>query len=1010
MGNCINMASTDYKSAYEILKHPFSGLRRQVADKFFAQKLLLDDFMEISKALLEEAKQNSKISAADLSLEIKKAYQFLKHGETDEIPDVSDSPRQLIWGMALACSESDPEVRKNWPAKLGSSPIHKLKVWNDIKNSPTANMELRRHAFMIRKMSFLPDEENIAMRWGSCNYPDVGFYFDKENNRINLDLLWGLVGGFEHSRAIQLHEIGHGYGTLSFGKKMEALKKEFDELNKKAREGKITKEEYQRLREVEREHRFRFMIFDEAENSYANRFATNASGMIKQDVGYDLNAVETQLFTVGESLEKNKNGIVEVEDTLANRAQNLKRAIRLSFFVNNGIVKDEPEEWRKLGVNIDWIEYRTADNQKVSGMEAFKKLRDMTSSLEELQIKERDYYKSDEEVYQLVLDYADKRADIIDNIFDMYAMQYFEESIREKEQEGQEQHGENNASNNGNGQDSSNNMSSNSSGSSGMSQSGGSSDEDSEQNESSGNESGKKDNAGADDSNEDKNLEEKEGGKGGKDGKSENEEEKEDGKGGKDGKSENEEEKEGGKGGKGGKSENEEEKEDGKGGKGGKSENEEEKEGGKGGKGGKSENEEDGENDGSEDVDEKEEFENLFKKMPKADKDMPPLKDMPASPEEVYKKKINKLKKKTQQEEGEGEDFQNVMEIIRQSSDTSKQDASTTRSFSLSEGAVPFSMPKTLMPENEYSKIIADNFDLIEKLKSKFIDLQNEYYDETDGVEVRSLVPESGNLKVDLPSYIERLKKQIKGEELQEEDFRNFIVNDVGKDQVKAPIDIVILIDNSGSMSYAGTDQFAIELACSLFQATRDNPAFNVYVAMMHVPTTWIAKPGDNSIEISQRLATVYHSQRYGDDKISDNIPAVLNEIQKRDTQNKREGLVNFFMITDGNHTDGGYAGGMVEKIIEKSAPITFNWLLTSDINNSWSQDIIEEHNTGVGGQRIEYEDNVSHRNMLEKIMSLIEKRVEDAKKIEAMRVTDKQADISLTLEALGQKNGGCRN
>ena len=396
--------------------------------------------------------------------------------------------------------------------------------------------------------------------------------------------------------------------------------------------------------------------------------------------------------------------------------------------------------------------------------------------------------------------------------------------------------------------------------------------------------------------------------------------------------------------------------------------------------------------------------------MPKADKDMPPLKDMPASPEEVYKKKINKLRKNTQQEEGEGEDFQNVMEIIRQSSDTSKQDTSTTRSFSLSEGAVPFSMPKTLMPENEYSKIIAENFDLIEKLKSKFIDLQNEYYDETDGVEVRSLVPESGNLKVDLPSYIERLKKQIKGEELQEEDFRNFIVNDVGKDQVKAPIDIVILIDNSGSMNYAGTDQFAIELACSLFQATRDNPAFNVYVAMMHVPTTWIAKPGDNSIEISQRLATVYHSDNYGDDKISDNIPAVLNEIQKRDTQNKREGLVNFFMITDGNHTDGGYAAGMVEKIIEKSAPITFNWLLTSDINNSWSQDIIEEHNTGVGGQRIEYEDNVSHRNMLEKIMSLIEKRVEDAKKIEAMRVTDKQADISLTLEALGQKNGGCRN
>ena len=987
MGNCINMATTDYKSAYEILKHPFSGLRRQVAGKFFAQKLILDDFMEINKALLEEAQQNSKISVADLSLEIKKAYHFLKHGEIKEIPDISDSPRQLIWGMALACSESDPEVRKNWPSNLGSCPIHKLKVWNDIKNSTTANVELRRHAFMIRKMYFLPDEENIAMRWGSCDYPSVGFYFDKENNRINLDLLWGLVGGFEHSRAIQLHEIGHAYGTLSFGKKMEALKKEFDELNKKARERKITKEEYQRLREVEREHRYRFMMFDEAENSYANKFAVNASGIIKQDIGYDLNAVETQLFTVGENLEKNKNGIVEVEDTLANRAQNLKHAIRLSFFVNNGIVKDEPEEWRKLGVNIDWIEYRTLENQKVSGMEAFKKLRDMTSSLEDLQIKERDFYKSDEDVYKLAHDFAEKRAGIIDDIFDLYAMQYFEASIREKEQEGKEQQNdeENNHQSNmqQNGQQgTSNNMSQQGGGASQNSQSGENSETDSQQNENNESDKGENDNTNTDDSNKENNLEEKEDGKGGE---SEDTEEKEDGD------SDD--------------SEDIEEKEDGKG---GESKDTEEKEDGKGGE--SKDVEEDGGSDDSKDIEEKEDFENLFKKIPDADKDMPPLRDMPASPEDVYKKKIAKLMKNTQQEEGENEGFQNVMEIIRQTSDTKKQNIEQSqRSFSLSDEVVPFSMPKTLMPENEYSKIIDKNFDLIEKLKSKFIELQNEYYDETDGVEVRSVVPESGNLKVDLSSYVERLKKQIKGEELQEADFENFIVSDVGKDQVKAPIDIAILIDNSGSMTDAHTDQFAIELACSLFQATRDNPAFNVYVAMMHVPTTWIAKPGDNSIEISQRLATVYHSEYYGDDKIGDNIPAVLNEIRNRDVKDKREGLVNFFMITDGDHTDAEHSFNIVENIIDQSAPVTFNWLLTKDIDYSWSRNIIERHKTGIGGQRIEYEDNVKHKNMLEKIMSLIEKRVEDAKKIEAMRVTDKQSNISLTLDVLEQKTSGRR-
>ena len=97
----------------------------------------------------------------------------------------------------------------------------------------------------------------------------------------------------------------------------------------------------------------------------------------------------------------------------------------------------------------------------------------------------------------------------------------------------------------------------------------------------------------------------------------------------------------------------------------------------------------------------------------------------------------------------------------------------------------------------------------------------------------------------------------------------------------------------------------------------------------------------------------------------------------------------------------------MVEGIIEHSDNITFNWLLTQDVGSSYCESTIKRHQTGIGGKRIDYEDEITHRNMLEKIMGLIEKRVEDAKHIEALRTKDKQSDISMILETLGKKNGG---
>lgn len=991
------MTDKNYKSAYEILQHPFSNLRRHVADKFFSKKLTLEDFINISKDLLRESENFDNISTADLSIEIKKAYQFLKNGTTDETPNIKDSPKQLVWGMALACSETDHSIRHNWPQELQREPIYKLQIWNDIKNSATARFELRRHAFMVSKMSFLREEE-ISMKWGSCKYPNVGFYFNQEKNQINLDMLWGLIAGFEHSRAMQLHEIGHGFGTLSFGKKMQDLQQKFDELNQKARTKQIKKDEYRRLLEIEREYKYRFSIFDEAENSYANRFAANSSvfGFVRQDISYDLNSVETQLFNIGNDLEKNKDGFVPPEDTPGNRAYNLQRAIRLSFFVNNGIVEDNPEEWKKLGINIDWIECKTPDGQKISGMEAFKKLRNMTTSLEDLQIKERDYYKSDEEIAKLATEYAEKRCDIIDEIFDQYALQYYEEAIHGKDKETPEEENQNDKQQNNTPNNNVNNNSDNNT-------SNDESPNDEENSENVENQNTEKPN----NDNQDNNSSDKSDGKG--EGEnlgneqvpSEDSTEQSDGKG--EGENLGNEQVSG--------EETIEQSED----------NEQAI------NNGNDQTSTEVSNTSPEDAEQeeqnydnlteeekenlipdkngnikKDEFLALFDTIDE-DQDILPLKDFPNTPEEAYQEKIALITEEMDEEEKEG--FLNIMDIINSTMETNE--ANTFLSATQSQTSEPFSMPKTLMPENEFSKIVSKHFDMIEELKVKFTNMQNEYYGETDDVEVKSLIPETGNLKMDLPSYIERLKKKIQGKELKEKDFENFIVNDIGNNKAKAPIDIAILIDNSGSMQWAHTDRLAIEMACSIFQATRDNPAFNVYVALMHNPTTWIAKPGDNSIEISSRLATIYHGNTCGDDKIGDNIVAVLNEIKDRNPVNKNEGSVNFFMITDGDHTDSSRSFKMVNKITSKDAPITFNWLLTQDITDSDTEDIIKKHQTGIGSQRIDYEDNITDENMLSKMISLIERRVADIKQIEAMRTSEKQNNISIVLDSIAHKNGG---
>jgi len=967
-----------YKSADEIMREPFAPLRMEVSEKFFAKKLTMADFTELGTRILQVAQLIPDISIPNLGTEIKKAYEFLKTGKCEIYPDIKDSAQQCIWGMALACSECDPQIRARWQEPEKHQPIYKLEVWDKLKRSAPAISELRRHAFMVAEMPFL--KEDVELKWGACQYPNVGFYFDPQNNKINLDLVWALIGGFEHSRAAQLHEIGHSRGTLKFTRKLDELKKTYDELNEKARKRTITKEEYKQLKNVSREYQYRFSIFDEAENSYANRFAVNASdyGMVRQDIGYDLNSIETQLFSVGTDILVNRREFKLPQDTPANRAYNFKRALRLSFYVNNDIVEDDAKGWQDLGVNVDWIEYTDDNGNEIKGVEALKKLRKMATHLEELQLSERDYHKPEKQIIKLFEDYSQKRCDVIDEIFERFAKRYYDQT-NDKEREKDEQ----NSQNGQQGQ---------------QSQQGGQSQDGQSQ-------------GGQGQSNNQQNREEQ-GGPENENGGQGNQELNDD---------ENDSRR--GKNNSGDHSDlSETDHEDDKEGNGKKSDKEHGDLPGVGedddrsGEDSQSNKKKPRPRAGSDE--EKAEFMENFDGQISDDnltpENMVPLEDLPETPEEIYQQMIAAIMEGI--EDGEGMDATDIIrlspekeqencekEYSEDNSDHKRQESSKHQKVKSDSAAVSYELPKNLVKENEFQKIIGKHQETIEKLRNKFIELQNKYYDYVPDQDVLAAIPDAGNLRVDIPSYIERLKKQAMGEELKEKDFENYIVSSEAREETKAPIDVVILIDNSGSMTYDNMDKTAIEIGCCLFQATRDNPAFNVYVEMMHEPVTWIARPGENSVEISRRLATVMKDRYYGDDKIGACIKDTIKEIGKRDPTSGHEGMVNFFMITDGGHTDGEKSFELVENIVKSDLPVTFNWVLTESYRNSYVENMIDEHSTGTGGKRIDYVEYVNGKNVLEKLVPMIEKRVEDAMHISAQKTSDKKMDLNNFMEKKGR-------
>jgi hypothetical protein len=222
-----SMTATAKKDLESILKLPLVGIQ-----KTLAQKLLSGQFSESDRDhIISELETKVHGNAKQIFLQEKKNIEVaLKKGVAPSEPNLSTPELQLLWAAHLTHLAINSQ-----------EPLHETKLWRQLMDCDDAKHELMKHALYIARDAVNPD---TRLDWGK---PGSMFYFDPGYNRINIDFVMSLIGGFEDTRSIIFHEIGHSKLTVKFTKEMQAIREEMEELTKKGETTGLSKDEYGRL-------------------------------------------------------------------------------------------------------------------------------------------------------------------------------------------------------------------------------------------------------------------------------------------------------------------------------------------------------------------------------------------------------------------------------------------------------------------------------------------------------------------------------------------------------------------------------------------------------------------------------------------------------------------------------------------------------------------------------------------------------------------------------------------
>jgi hypothetical protein len=345
------MSNKDRRKIESILREPLTRHRFSLNGKIRAAQVAENPqpfTLEDLKAFFAALPGNT----PDFKQEVLNAVEAVETGLAPKTPQFDTPEKQLVWGAAFAFLKVNPDAMKTWKNPAAEpGPLSETELWKQVIGTKAAYQELLSHAHHIREA--LRDKDT-KYSWGE---PGTGFSFNRQKNIIDIDLMQTMIVGFEHARADVYREIGHALLSVSYPKRMQYLYSEMRPLLLKenkatAKKGpKLTPEEYKKLQMLSTEWQLRRMMFMAAEENVANRFVANMGLQMLQDYSVSLNNTAVTQRAIGLTrLPADKNASEELR-----RYMNLCNAVQLNFFQNNGLFDNDDDGWFRVGVDPNMV-------------------------------------------------------------------------------------------------------------------------------------------------------------------------------------------------------------------------------------------------------------------------------------------------------------------------------------------------------------------------------------------------------------------------------------------------------------------------------------------------------------------------------------------------------------------------------------------------------------------------------------------------------------------------------
>lgn len=817
---------------------------------------------------------------------VEAAKEFIAHGTMPAKISADTPVEQFAWGVALAATSHETPDLQQHP------------IWKVVENAAALNHE--RNTLRSIAMSNVRNSK-LSVRWGvpAGGYPDIGFYYDHVNNVVNADMVWSLIMGLEHARAPMMHEIGHGELSVSFSPKMDALFKRIDALTEKQQSGtQLSEDEYKELIESRIEWDLRNRVYQEAENSTVNHFATGNGRQYGQDIGYSLNAVQMVPPSPADLM---GSDISEWEKAFLNVTQ----AVRLLFFQNNGLFADDPADWEKFDVDVKAIDHIVGAEGAAIGYNDLRQRIIGPNGMQYRQPGQFDRLMGAATFAAKAETNSHERGQLVDDLFDTYCsgfladakasmaqqmsqqqefeqfQQMLDEMLKQAMQERQEARRQQ---------------------------------QQKQANAQKGSGDGKQDAKG--------NKSDQKGDQAGKEGANDGQQPQEGkpGQEGGQGKPDPSQAQGGQPGGSGGQNQPAQPQQASNGGQGTTS--------GQGQSQGGGQDAPPTPGDLTRQI-MREIFKDFAEKIALETGEAPKVGKPPQGPQGEYKPGQNVGHNQVP-------DMLDVMpDMLHESDDADNTDGggnSYGRSFNPNSKGFDVSGGEL----NDYQKIISPHKATINEVKRLLADLEKRRYQHTkQAAETFELLPEGGEMsRFDGDRQQDLMRKIALQQGFDINDLERFNEDNPNK-KIIVPNSYVILIDTSGSMDGEPFDH-AVAAAAVLFEATRGNRNAQTYIVAMGAPTpTVITTPKDKPLEVARRIAAIREHVGGDKDYFKPSLVKALQEFSAYNKQNSAvTGMIHVFPCTDGFYTDIEKAIPFMKEVVEQCGNITIDHCMITERTN----------------------------------------------------------------------------